>query len=93
MARLGQHSHDLLPRRKPHLDQTEFHPGSGWRIPPGLEITTPSGKLDASIESNSHIVGYPRGRIGGPGSSVTHWLLSDSWVDISLHCYRYYDEH
>ena len=39
--------------RSQNLDQTEFHPGSGWRTPRDL---------------------------------------SDSWVEISLHCYAFYDE-
>ena len=68
------------------LDNTEYHPGSGWRIPRGVELRADHlGALDA------HIMGVgPYGKewngAGSWDSSVTNWKLDDNRVQMVLHC-------
>jgi hypothetical protein len=71
------------------LDDKEYHPGSGARIPRGVELRGGDlSVLDASIGARSYndrLGGVPVGA-GGWDSSVTNWKLGDNWVQMVLHC-------
>ncbi|MDR5699091.1 hypothetical protein [Agromyces aerolatus] len=65
------------------LDGHEYHPGSGWRIPPGVELRTGGDKIDASIMYAGYLGDgsiVRRDQVGGWHSAVTNWKLADSWV-------------
>jgi hypothetical protein len=71
------------------LERREFHAGSGWRIPRGVELRTGGSGLDVSIMEaiplgDGQIV--KRDGVGGWHSSVTNWTLADNWVQVVLHC-------
>lgn len=70
------------PSEYPRLSDQEFHPGSGWRIPRGVEIST-DGPIDA------HILGRFEENGIGLTSEVTNWSFTDSHdVKITIHCVK-----
>jgi hypothetical protein len=68
------------------LTNTEHHPGSGWRIPRGVELRGEDLKvLDAFIpgirSGSTNFIGA-----GGWTATVTNWKVTPNWVQMVLHC-------
>ena len=74
------------------LNSTEYHPGSGWRIPTGVELRTTGGPIDASIIADFRWEDGLLSRwsaAGGWSSSVTNWSRGDATVEMVLHCKQF----
>jgi hypothetical protein len=77
----------MCPAEAPYLNRTEYHPGSGWRIPRGVGLLQSGTNLDASI------MGIPGGPyrdqhvgVGGWGSTMTNWSGGYNTITLRLHC-------
>jgi hypothetical protein len=79
------------PDNAPYLNDTEYHPNSGWRIPRGVEVTVTGGNLDMVIWGQNNqggAMGFDGvyTMAGGATSSATNWSLDDSRFVVKLHC-------
>jgi hypothetical protein len=84
------------PPEAPYLSHDEFHEGSGWNVPLGVEITYRDVNLGVTIwpaTRAEEIDGRTWIRNTGIGalSSITNYkgpggLQETNWVEVTLHC-------
>jgi hypothetical protein len=84
------------PADAPYLNSHEYHPGSGWRIPRGLELVVTDGYGNPTSKwFDADIIGFngngnPWGQdsaVGGAHSTVTRTTFDEQRiVTLKLHC-------
>jgi len=70
------------------LEPHNYHKGSGWIVPYGLEITQSNPLFDAVIAGHAAdgFVGGPAVGVGGFGSTVSNWFGAAQTVTYTIHC-------